>query len=60
MEKRYENPIINRQFWLSDALIRIKSYKWSNVDKVALSLSNEDVDAVCRVVTALNETLING
>lgn len=53
MKQRYSNPVINRQYWLADALIFVKSYEWKDVDVVAAELSDADVEAFHRVVMAL-------
>lgn len=55
LESRYSDPIINRQYWLGDALIRVRSYEWRLIDKVASELSDSDVAAFHRVVAALNK-----
>lgn len=54
---RYENPVIQRQFDLTQALIAFRSYTWGHVDKVAHELSDEEVATFCRVVDRLNGEL---
>lgn len=51
---RYENPAIQRQFDLTQALIAFRTYRWAHVDQVAHALSDSDVEAFCRVVDRLN------
>ena len=55
LEQRYADADINRQYWLADALIHLKSYEWKHVDATATKLADTDVEAFCRVIAALNQ-----
>ena len=53
-DPRYENPRIQRQWELAQALIELKSYEWGHIDNVAADLSDEDTRTFLRVVRILN------
>jgi hypothetical protein len=54
LEKRYDDPRINRQYWLADALVHLRTYPWFLVDKAADGLTDADVEAFGYVVRVLN------
>lgn len=54
LEQRYSDPTVNRQYWLADALIQVRSYSWGLVDKVASDCSDAEIAAFHKIITALN------
>ena len=53
---RYGDTANNRSYFISDALIFMRSYSGTQINRAAEKLSNEDVAAFHRVIAALNAT----
>jgi hypothetical protein len=51
----YSAPDVNRRFFLADALIHLKSYRWGDIDYVADHLTDAEVAAVHKAVAMLND-----
>ncbi len=54
MIQRYEDPKINRAYWLTDALIHVRSWRMGDIDKVAYACTDQEVEAFCKIIAALN------
>lgn len=55
MEKRYNNPEVNRAYHLTESMIRFRSYTMGHIDKVAAECSDAEVEAFCKIVSLLNK-----